>query len=63
MSILPDRMERVRPTANVDGIETDGSCPDQNLVLAWFWDGRFLENDSFSLEIRLEAIGIPGECC
>jgi len=34
MSILPDKMERVRPTANVDGIETDSSDLDQNLVLA-----------------------------
>ena len=62
MSILPDRMERIRPTGNVDGIETDGSSLDQNLVLAWFWGGGFLENDVFSLGIRLAVIIVPSEC-
>ena len=63
VSILPGGSERIQPTTNVDGIETDGSGPDQNLVLAWFWGGGFLENDVFSLEIRLEAISVPSECC
>ena len=63
MSIIPDWIKRVRPTRNVDGIDTDGSGPDQNLVLARFWDGHFLENDMFSLKIRLEVISIPDEYC
>jgi hypothetical protein len=53
----------VRLTGNVDGVETDGSGPDQDLVLALFWDGRLLKNDVFSLEIRLEVISVPSECC
>ena len=62
MSILPGGSGRVQPTANVDGIEADGSGPDQNLVLSWFWGGRFLENDVFSLEVRLGVIRIPSKC-
>jgi len=56
VSILPGRSERVRLTVNVDGIEADSLGPNQNFVLAWLWDKRFLENDVFSLEIRLEVI-------
>ena len=48
-------MERVRLTADVDGIETDGFGLDQNLVFAWFWNGSVLENDFFPLERRLKT--------
>ena len=44
--------ERVRLTGNVDGIETNGSDPDQNLVLAHLGGRSFLKNDILSLEIR-----------
>ena len=48
-------MERVRLTADVDGIETDGSGLDQNLVFAWFWNRSVLENDIFPLGRQLET--------
>lgn len=48
----PERGERVRLTGNIDGIETNGSNPDQNLVLAHFGGRRFLENDVPSLKMR-----------
>ena len=34
MSILSGRMEPVRPTANIEGIDTDCSGLNQNLILA-----------------------------
>lgn len=47
---------RVRLTADVDGIETDGSGLDQNLVFTWFWNRSVLENDIFPLGRQLEIL-------
>ena len=47
----PERRERVLLTGDIDGIETDGSDLDQNLVLAHFGGRRFLKNDDISLKI------------
>jgi hypothetical protein len=53
----------VRRTADVDGVEANGSDPNQNLVLPYRRDRSFLENDLFSLRIRFEKVRFPSQCC
>ena len=43
--------KRVQPTSDVDGIETNGSDSNENLVLAYFGDRCFFENNLSFLEM------------
>ena len=61
MSIDSGRREQARLTADVDGIEANGSNPNQNLVLAYLGGRRFFENDVLSLMIRFEVVSFPSE--
>lgn len=54
---------QIWPTADVDGIETDDSDLDENLVLARLWDGFFFKNDVFPLKTWLDVISIQSERC
>lgn len=46
--------ERFQRTADVDGVETDGSDPNENFVFPYFRDRGFLENDVFFLKVLFE---------
>jgi hypothetical protein len=51
VSSHPEGREWIRRTTIVDGIEPNGSDPDENLVLAYLGDRCFLQNDGFSLKV------------
>jgi hypothetical protein len=54
-----ERRERIRPTGNIDGIETNSPDPNQDFVLACFGDWRFFENDIFFLKMWFEVVSFP----
>jgi hypothetical protein len=61
VSIDSEIREQVWLTADVDGIETNGSNLNQNLVLAYLGGRRFFENDVFPLTIWFEVVGFSSE--
>ena len=56
-----DREKQARRTADVNGVETNRSHPNQNLVLPYFRGGGFLENDILFLvaKVRFEMVRFP----